>query len=275
MQVTKQCGYCNKEFTMTPAVAERREQNSKSGKVFCSQQCGPAYNKEKKIRERTILKSTQAQEYLDGYFSNNIIGGGLATTDNIIYGGELNNRMKKDMNAEEMAKIVEANPDMTATELIELMSTVPATATAIVAETPAVITEAAPVSRTVGQAPSNVGKFPSNPVPMQPVPAQQNQVGITACDAKYWDNEKEFKQCAWSPEHNKYSYHVVDTTATPENPKGRGYIATANDCFRCNALGTLTERKLQSNFTYDVAKGETVCKTIEEYILSKKLENPL
>lgn len=271
MQVTKNCGYCNKEFTMTPAVAERREKNSKSGKVFCSHQCGPAYNKEQRRREESKKKSTEAQEYLDGYFSNNIIGGGLATTDNIIYGGELNNRMKKDMNAEEMAKLVEANPDMTVTELIELINTVPATATAIV-EAPSVAPE---TPKTVGQAPNNIGGFPDSPAPMQAVAAQQDEVGIASCDAKDCNNQKGFKQCAWSPEHNKYSYHVIDTTATAENPKGRGYMATANDCYRCNASGVLSEKKLRSNFTYDVAKGETVCKTVEEYILSKKLENPL
>ena len=270
MQVEKTCGYCYRVFTLTPAIAKRREENSKFGKLFCSPLCSGTFHKERRAREKSKQRSTEAQEYLDGYFDehdgshHNIIGGGLATTDNIISGGKLISRMKDEMTKEEMAKLVEANPDMTLSDLINLMDTVPAAATPI-AEAPAPVVQApAPVA---GQAPSNAGKFPASRGSVPTSTSQQNEVGITGCDASFWEGDPEFRKCAWSPEHNKFSYWVVD----PQE----GYVATANDCYRCNAKGVLTASKLQKNFDYDKEHGGTNCKTVEEYILSKKLENPL
>ena len=282
MQVTKNCGYCNKEFTMTPAVAERREKNSKSGKVFCSQQCGPAYNKIQRQQKKSRVKSTEAQQYLNNFFAtttDNIIGGGLATTDNIIHGVNLNTRMEKDMNTEDLTKALALqaeNPDMTIADIIEVLGSVSAKATPIPSAPPPPVVVVAPIvsAPIVSVVPNNAGMFPTSLVPVPAATAGAEQA-VTGCDALYWDVQREFKQCAWSSEHNKYSYWVIDVTSVPDYPQGKGYTSTANDCYRCNALGYLTETKLTKNFVYDTKNHKTTAKTVEEYILQKRLDNPL
>lgn len=267
MQVTRTCGYCYNNFTLTPAAAEGRESRSKSGKIFCSQQCGPAYNKEQRRREKSKKESIESQAYLDGYFDTN-------TNTN-----KSDNDMRSDLliQALEMQK---EHPELTPDEVLELVEAKenekPAGATAIV-EAPAV----------AGEAPSNIGTIPEDLLPQQNRSAASDSVedAVAMCDAEYWDASKKYPMCAWSPEHNKFAYWIVETTPRNPNEKARGYIplvmtgqTVANSCYRCNGTGKMTAQSLEGNYKQDTKAGSktrTDAKTLEEYVLQKRLDFPL
>tara|TARA_R110000824_G_C15155856_1_gene671436 strand:+ start:140 stop:901 length:762 start_codon:yes stop_codon:yes gene_type:complete len=252
---------------MTPAVAERREKNSKSGKVFCSHQCGPAYNKEQRVRAQSRLSSLEAQVYLDGYFNSD--------TDN--------NRMNKEMRSDHLIKALEIqkeNPEMGAEEILELVTAMD--------ETPAgasPIAEAPPVVSVAPSDTSNIGKIPADLLPQQDrsgVSSASTEEALAMCDAQYWDVSKQFPKCAWSPEHRKFAYWIVEITPRTPNEKPRGYIplvmggaSSANPCYRCNGQGKMTQQSMEGNYKQDKRVGDTTANTMEEYVLQKRLDFPL
>jgi len=282
MRIANNCGYCYKEFFLTPADNQRRHENSRSGNVFCDTKCSGAYHKQNRIRIASKIKGLEATDELENWFrqtdssSNNIIGGGLTTTDNILSGG-LNLEPLEEwysMNSDNIAVLLGEHPEyakMTLEQIIKAEEGAPASATPIpAASIPATPTPVASVSPSPAPIPA-----PASPTilpTVSPGSSLDNVTGITGCDAAWWDETH--KKCAYNPELQKHMYAIVDPVEGYQFAKSAD--GTDLPCFRCNSLGSLTMRKLSSNLGYDIKSGNIAANmTLEAYTTMKKESHPL
>jgi|TARA_R110000824_G_scaffold374797_1_gene565415 hypothetical protein len=273
MRIANNCGYCYKEFFLTPADNRRRHENSKSGKLFCDTKCSGAYHKQDRIRTASKVRGQEAQDELENWFlpvdssSNNIIGGGLATTDNIFYGG-LNIQPLQEwypMNSKVIKDLLAEHPEYADLTLAELAAVAPAT--------PIPAAPVAPVAPLAPLAPAVPKAAPVITVPtVTPSTSLDNAIAVTGCDAEWWDDMH--KKCAYNPELQKYMYAVVDPVEGYQFAKNAE--GTDMPCYRCNSLGALTQRKLAANLKYDISKGIIAANTtLEAYTAMKKEAHPL
>ena len=280
MRIANNCGYCYKEFFLTPADNKRRHENSRSGNIFCDTKCSGAYHKQDRIGRAAKVRGLEAKDELENWFlpvdssSTNIIGGGLATTDNIIYGG-LNLQPLQEwypMNSKVIKDLLTEHPEYADLTLAELAAVVPAT--------PIPVAPAAPKTPAPVQHPET-GKPILVPAPaisptivptVAPSTSLDNAIAVTGCDAAWWDETH--KKCAYNPELQKYMYAVVDPVEGYQFAKNAE--GTDMPCYRCNSLGALTQRKLAANLKYDIGQGIIAANlTLEAYTAMKKEAHPL
>jgi hypothetical protein len=277
MRIANKCGYCYKEFFLTPADNKRRHENSRSGNLFCDTKCSGAYHKQNRIRIASKVRGLEAQDELENWFlpayssSNNIIGGGLATTDNIFYGG-LNLQPLQEwypMNSKIIKDLLAEHPEYADLTLAELAAVAPATPIPAASTTPAQHPETGKPILVPAPAPAIV---PTIVPTVAPSTSLDNAMAVTGCDAAWWDEIH--KKCAYNPELQKHMYAIVDPIDGYQFAKSAD--GTDLPCYRCNSLGSLTMRKLSSNLGYDIKSGNIAANmTLEAYTAMKKESNPL
>jgi hypothetical protein len=267
---------------LTPADNKRRHENSRSGNLFCDTKCSGAYHKQNRIRIASKIKGLEATDELENWFrqtdssSNNIIGGGLTTTDNILSGG-LNLEPLEEwysMNSDNIAVLLGEHPEyakMTLEQIIKAEEGAPASATPIPAAstTPAQHPETGKPILVPAPAPAIV---PTIVPTVAPSTSLDNAMAVTGCDAAWWDEIH--KKCAYNPELQKYMYAIVDPVEGYQFAKNAE--GTDMPCYRCNSLGALTQRKLAANLKYDIGQGIIAANlTLEAYTAMKKEAHPL